>query len=233
MAEPTFRTLVGASWAIFRKDLRIELRTRHALNALVMFVLATVLVASFYLGPQLLRRDEAASAILAVLLWIAILFAALTGLARAFVGEEEARTGLLLHLHAPSLAVFWGKWLVNTLLLQGLIVLTTVAFGILTSLQVANLPLLLVVLSVGGLGLSSATTAIAAIIAQATTRSALFAALAVPVLFPLLILVVQTTDQAILGLHLMDAMRNIIGICAYVAILTAASVLLFPYIWDA
>ena len=233
MDNTSLASLAQASWAVFRKDLQVELRTRYALNALAMFVLTTVLVASFYLGPQLLSRDENAAATLAVLLWIAILFAALTGLARAFVGEEEAQTSTFLRLHAPGLAVFWGKWLLNTVLLIGLVALTTLCFGVLTGLQVANLPLLVTVLSAGGLGLASATTMIAAIIARASARSALFAALSVPVLFPLLVLAVQTTEQAILGASFRDARGNVQGMVAYVVALTAASVLLFPFVWEA
>ena len=32
-----FSTLAKASWAVFRKDVRAELRTRYALNALALF----------------------------------------------------------------------------------------------------------------------------------------------------------------------------------------------------
>ena len=233
MNEPGIAALARASWAVFRKDLQVELRTRYALNALAMFVVTTVLVASFHLGPGLLRRDENAAATLAVLLWIAILFAALTGLARAFVGEEEARTAKFLRLHAPGLAVFWGKWLANSVLLLALMALATVCFGLLTGLRVANVPLLVIVLGIGGLGLASTTTLIAAIIAQASARSALFAALAIPVLFPLLVLAVQTTEQSILGAPLAQVRGNIQGMAAYVVTLTAAAVLLFPFVWEA
>jgi heme exporter protein B len=231
--EPGLGALLRASWAVFRKDLQIELRTRYALNALAMFVLTTVLVTSFYLGPGLLRRDPNVAATSSVLLWVTILFAALTGLARVFVGEEEAQTTTLLRLHAPGLAVFWGKWLLNTVLLQALMLVATVCFGILTGLRVGNPWLLLVALGTGGLGLSTATTLIAGIIAKASARSALFAALTIPVLFPLLLLVVQTTEQAILGQPMAAALGNIQSITAYVVALTAASVLLFPFVWEA
>jgi heme exporter protein B len=229
VSEVGLGDLVRASWAVFRKDLRVELRTRYALNALLMFVLCTALVASFYLGPQLQRRDDSANATLAVLLWIAILFAALTGLARSFVGEEEAQTTLFLRLHAPTLAVFWGKWLVNVLLLSVLILLTTLFFGILTGLRVANLPVFVLVLGAGGLGLATATT----IIAQASARSALFAALAVPVVFPLLILVVRVTDQAITGTTWNVVRPDLVGIVAYVVTLIVATIWLFPFVWEA
>ena len=225
--------LARAAWAIFRKDLRVELRTRYALNALAMFVLTTVLVASFHLGPQLMRRDPNTAATQAMLLWIVILFAALTGLARAFVGEEEAQTAALLRLHAPGLAVFWGKWLLNTVLLAGLILLTTFTFTFLTGLRVRNMFLLATVLVCGGLGLSSTTTIVAAIIARASARSALFAALAIPVLFPLLVLAVRTTEQAILGVSFSAEQRTIIGMVAYLVVLAVASVVLFPFVWEA
>jgi heme exporter protein B len=232
MGEPSFRALLQASLAIFRKDLRIEARTRYAINALVMFVLTTVLVASFYLGPQLLGRDVNAAATLAVLLWIAILFAALTGLARAFVSEEEAQTAAFLRLHAPGLAVFFGKWLLNMVLLAALITLTTGTFGVLTGLRVQNMPLFIAVMALGGVGLASATTMIAAIIAQARARSALFAALAVPILFPLLVLAIQTTEWAIIGRSFADASNNIIGMAAFAVVMTVAAILLFPFVWN-
>lgn len=225
--------LVRASLAVFRKDLQVELRTRYALNALGMFVLTTALVASFYLGPALLRRDENASAIAATLLWIVLLFAALTGLARAFVGEEEAQTALLLRLHAPAMAIFWGKWLVNLVLLAALAVATTAVFGVLVGLRVGNFVLLTLTLVVGCLGLTSTTTIIGAIIAPATARSALFGALAIPILFPLLLLGVQTTDWALLGKSTGEALRNIMGMGAFVVALTVAAALLFPFVWEA
>lgn len=225
--------IAAASWALFCKDLRVELRTRYALNALAMFVLSTVLVTSFYLGPQLLRQDANATATLATLLWIAILFAALTGLARAFVGEEEAQTTTFLRLYAPPLAVFWSKWLVNAVLLAALMLVATLAFGVLTALSIGNMWTFGLALCMGGLGLASATTIIGAIIAQASARSALFAALAIPVLFPLLLLAIQTTESAIVGKPLNDALRNIIGMGAFGVALTTASALLFPFVWEA
>lgn len=105
------RQSTRAAIAVLRKDLRAELRTRYALNALAVFALTVVLVVSFYLGPRLAPRDPLTPAVNSALLWIALFFAALSGLGRAFVHEEEAQTTTLLRLNAPPLAVFVGKWL--------------------------------------------------------------------------------------------------------------------------
>ncbi len=222
-----------ASWAVLRKDLRSELRTRAALSALGLFALATVLMVSIYLGGQLRPSEPIAPAVYAVLLWIALFFAALTGLARAFVQEETAQTAALLRLHAPPLAVLIGKWLFNVALLVVLAALTTALFGFLISLRVGNLSLLVATLLAGSVGLATATTLTAAIIAQASVRSALFAPLALPVLLPLLLLAIRATDQAISGATWAVAGPNVQAMVAYVVLTAAVAVVLFPMVWEA
>src|SRR5580765_891521 len=96
--QPPASSLPRADWAVFRKDVRAELRTRYALNALALFAVSTVVAISLGVGP--LTRSADLPLIHAALLWIAILFAAFTGLARAFVQEEEARTAAALRLAA-------------------------------------------------------------------------------------------------------------------------------------
>ncbi len=71
--------------ALARKDLLLELRGRDTLPAMLIFVVATLVVFHFAL-PEGSSRLAAAG-----LLWIAILFTALLGLARAFVAEREQR----------------------------------------------------------------------------------------------------------------------------------------------
>ena len=69
--------------ALTRKDLRVELRGRDTLPAMVLFVLATLVVFHFALPEG--SGDDAAYG----LLWVAIVFTALLGLARAWVPEQE------------------------------------------------------------------------------------------------------------------------------------------------
>jgi heme exporter protein B len=66
-----------------RKDLRLELRARDTLPAMLLFVVATLVVFHFALPTGSSRL--AASG----LLWVAIVFTALLGLGRAFVPERE------------------------------------------------------------------------------------------------------------------------------------------------
>ncbi len=228
----SFSRFWRATWAVFRKDLRSELRTRYALNALGMFSLTVVLVVSFYLGPRLSPRDPETPAIQATLLWVALFFAALSGLARVFVHEEEVQTATLLRLHVSPLAVFAGKWLLNALLLGVLSVVVTGLLSLLVGLRVANPGLLALTLVGGGLGLVAALTLVAAIIAKASARSALFAALTFPVVFPLLVLAVTATEQSLTSTNWMTALPQLQGLGAYAVATNVAALLLFPFVWD-
>ena len=97
---------LGDVAALARKDLRLELRARDTLPAMVLFVLATLVVFHFALPAD--AGDDAAYG----LLWIALVFTALLGLARAWAPEREAGAldGLVL---APSdrSAIWLGKTL--------------------------------------------------------------------------------------------------------------------------
>ena len=75
-----------------RKDLLLELRTRETVPAMLLFVVSALVVFHFALPDS--AGDDAARG----LLWIAILFTALLGLARVFAAEREhgLLEGLLL-----------------------------------------------------------------------------------------------------------------------------------------
>ena len=75
-----------------RKDLRLELRARNTVPAMLLFVVASLVVFHFALPAD--SSELAAKG----LLWVAIVFTALLGLGRAFVAEREQRLidGLLL-----------------------------------------------------------------------------------------------------------------------------------------
>ena len=69
--------------ALARKDLRLELRARDTLPAMLLFVVSTLVVFHFVLPSG--STELAAKGVL----WVALLFTALLGLTRAFVPERE------------------------------------------------------------------------------------------------------------------------------------------------
>ncbi|HEY1015593.1 MAG TPA: heme exporter protein CcmB [Herpetosiphonaceae bacterium] len=224
--------LLAAALAVAGKDVRIELRSRYALNAMLLFAVTTVVVVSFRLGPLGVSRDERAASTLAVLLWVAIFFAALNGLARAFVREEETRTAPALRLAAPPLAVYLGKLLVNLGLLALLETLVATLFIVLMNLRVSQPGLLAAVLALGGIGLAGATTIIAALVAKADGRNSLFAVLAFPLLLPLLVAAVEVTELALAGGGWSEAWPGLRLLAAYGSAQLLSSLLLFETTWE-
>lgn len=215
------------------KDLRSELRTRYALNALVLFAASAAVAVSLGVGFLGLRRTDEYLLIQSTLLWIALLFAALNGLSRGFVHEEEARTLAALRLAAPPLAVYLGKFLFNLALLILLDVVTCLLFLVLVRVEVGSPLAFVAILAAGGLCLAAATTILAAIIARASFKSALFAVLAFPLLVPPLIISIQGTALALGDSGLAAALPSVQTLVAYAVAMFTASLLLFRFVWEA
>lgn len=215
-----------AAWAICTKDFRAEFRTRYALSAIGLFAITTLTVVSFSLGPFGLSRD-----LLGALLWVVLFFSAMAGLSRAFVHEEEAHTAPALRLAAPPGAVYLGKFLFNLFLLLALEVVVLPLFIVLMGLEMGNPGGFLLVLALGDLGLAGVTTVVAAMVAQAGARSALFTVLSFPLLLPLLVSSIEGTRLALQGAGLDAVWPSLQVLLAYAVALFTTSLALFPLIW--
>jgi len=215
-----------AAWAVCAKDLRSEFRTRYALSAIGLFAITTLTVISFALGPFGLEQD-----LLAALLWVVLFFAAMAGLSRVFVHEEESKTAPALRLAAPASAVYLGKYLFNLVLLLLLEVLIVPLFIVMMGLQVGNFGLFALVLLLGNLGLAGATTIIAAMVSQASARGALFTVLSFPLLLPLLISTIEGTRLTLAQAELASPWPSFQVLLAYAVAMVTVSLMLFPAIW--
>lgn len=223
----------ASSWAaeaaaVFVKDWRCELRTRYALNTLGLFALTTLIVVSFVLGP-VGAVPELAVTVLPVVLWLIVLFAVTAGLPRVFVAEEETHTATALRLAATPSALFCGKLLYGLTVVVALEALITPLFVVLVQMPVERPWLLTAALLAGGYSLAAGSTLVAAMVAQARTKSALFAVLLLPVLVPGLLFAVQLTRIAIAGEAPGMELRMLL---LYDGTLTVAGFMLFPFVWN-
>ena len=87
--------------AVVSKDVRSELRTRYAMNALLMFVVTSVATILFAL-----RDDDVSTEVLSGMFWVVIFFTAMSGLSRIFISEEERGTTMTLQLVASPSVVY-------------------------------------------------------------------------------------------------------------------------------
>jgi len=223
---------VSSSWAaeaaaVFVKDWRCELRTRHAVSTLALFAVTTLIVASLVLGP--LGNDaRLAQRVVPVILWLILLFAASAGLPRAFVHEEESRTSIALRLAARPSALFAGKLAHVITLVLAIELIVGPLSVVLFDLRVADPVAFVSTLVAGGLAIAGATTLLAAIVAQGRGASTLFAVLALPVLLPALALAVAVTQAAMSGENGSTYLTELV---LYDGTIVVAGFLLFPSIW--
>ncbi len=218
--------LLSRSLAVYFKDLRLELRTKSGLNAIMMFGVTTLAVVSFALGQSGLSPK-----VLSALFWIIMFFSAMSGLAQTFIREEETGTSLILNLTAEPNSIYIGKLLFNLTLLITMTTIITPMFFVFTDASTDNILPFLVVLGLGVFGLVAATTLVAAIISKASVKGALFAVVSFPILMVLLMVLVGATEKIFDNESLSAVSSELQFLIAYVVVMTTISLLLFKFVW--
>jgi heme exporter protein B len=165
--------------ALTRKDLRLELRARDTLPAMLLFVVSTLVVFHFVLPDG--SSDLAAKGVL----WVALLFTALLGLARAFVAEREQSVldGLVL---APSdrSAIWLGKALA---LLVFLVLAEIVALPAFAAFFAGLGPATLAAVALADIGICAVGTLLAGMAVASRARELLLPLLFLPLAIPIVV----------------------------------------------
>lgn len=180
------------AWAVFRKDVLIELRSRETIVTTLFFALSAVLVFAF----AFVRDGRAVADAAAAILWIAIAFSGTLALGRVFERErhDDAMRALLM-APAPRAAVYVGK-------LAGIVVLLAAAEALLVPLVALLFDaevlfgrpwLLTAVLAAGTIGFAAVGTLFAAMLVRARSRDVLLPVLLYPITIPVIIAGVRAT----------------------------------------
>jgi heme exporter protein B len=213
---------------ILKNDFRLELRSKFGVNSVFAFVATALFISVF-----LLNATELSSKAQAGLLWLILLFAALSSLSRSFLSEADRHTDLLLRLHTDALSVFVGKYLFNlifTLLFAGA---TVILFVILLAIDAKSLGLLMVATVLGSTGLTAVSTLMAALVSKTSQRGSLFSVLCMPLLVPLILLSGKLTAAALSGGDILFHLNEISALIGFSGATLTVSVLLFETIWEA
>lgn len=183
--------------AVAGKDLRVEVRGRHALGAVLPFA-ATLLVAfGLSLGPGRTLLREAGPG----LLWLAVLFGAVLAVRQSFQSEAEdgALEGLVL---APvdRAALFLGKLAAVSVQLLALEAVVGLLGAGLFDLTFGGGPLVVVAAFVlGTVGLAAVGTLFGALAESPRAREGLLPLLVLPLCVPVLVAGVRATALAAAG----------------------------------
>ena len=212
---------------IFFKDLRQELRSKAAINSILLFAVVTLTAISFSVGSFALGPD-----VLAAMLWIIILFSALSGFSHVFLKEEESHTADTLKLIAQPNDILMGKLLFNFTLLLAVLIIVIPLYIAVFNFEIKSPMLFLFTIILGAISLSAGGTIVAAIIAKASSRGALFSVLAFPILLPVIVLGISITRMAFKSSGINLLIPETEALFAYTVIVITAAFLLFEYIWN-
>lgn len=184
------------AWLLAVKDLRIELRSRVALNQVVPFALLVLVLFAFALDPDRGLLEKATPG----LYWTAVLFSALLALGRSFAVEsgEGVRDALRLSGVAP-VSIWLGKVVSIVVQLLVLEVLLGIGIVVLYGADATGWPLLLMTVAVATVAIATAGTLYGVVAAGLRVRETLLPLLVLPVLAPVLIGSTRAFEAALGG----------------------------------
>jgi len=214
-----------------RKDLRLEWRTKDSINGMLFFALLVVVVLAMAFDPA--SYPTMTRQISGGLLWVALLFAAMTALNQSWARETNNN---VLDTHrlsaAPASALFVGKALANFLFVMAVEVVLAPIFTVFYNLHpLGDTWKLLFILPLGTWALVVNGTFFAALSLRSRNRETLLPLVLLPISMPALLAMIQATTAVLTGEF--EPTLWIKVLVAYVIVFTTACVLLFQTILSA
>jgi heme exporter protein B len=215
-----------AAWAITRKDLSAEWRSRELFTAMLIFSLLTILIFNFALDLNPRTQQEVSAGVL----WVTFVFTGTLGLNRSMAVEKDrgCLDGLLLAPVDRS-AIYFGKVLGNLLFMLVVEVIVLPVYSLLYNINLFQPGLLLVIL-LGSVGYIVVGTLLASMAVQTRTRDVLLPILLFPVVLPVLISAVRASSFFLQGQSLDLIWPSINLLIAFDVIYTALGYMVFDYV---
>jgi len=182
---------------VMAKDLRAELRTKEAINALLSFALVVLLLFSFAFDPS----EETTREISGGLLWIVFAFAGTLLLNRSFARElGNDCLDALISAPIPGSALFLGKALANYVLVLAVELIALPLFGVFYNVWwTSQFWQLMMVIALATWGMTVTGTIFSALTVNIRLREVMLPILNFPILIPALLGAMQLTSALVAG----------------------------------
>jgi len=215
--------------ATLTKDVRLEWRSKDAINAMLFFSLLVVVIFSFAFDPT----AEESRRIAGGLVWVAFLFAAIVALNQTWARELRNRVLDAYRVSpAPANPLFLAKALGNFIFVSVLEALMTPLFIMFYKLRALGAAWeLLPIAALGTWALVVNGTFFAAISLRTRSREIMLPLLLFPLSIPALLGMVNATTAILTGEE--SARFWIALLVAYDVVFTTACLLLFEIVLDA
>jgi heme exporter protein B len=221
--------MLPALWAHYQKDLRIEWRSKDAIQSMLFYALLVVVLFSLAFDPTRESSRQIAGGVLCV----AMLFAAVQALNQAWA--REMRHSVLdaqRMTPAPASALYLAKVLANVTFVFIIEAVLAPVFAIFYNLHpLGNAWLFLLILPLGTWALVANGTFFAALSLRARSRELLLPLLLFPIFLPALLALVLAASDVLSGES--DPSLWIKLLVGYDIIFTILSLLLFETVLHA
>ena len=222
-------SLQTITFATLKKDIRLEWRSKDALNSMLFFSLLVVVIFSFSFDPV----AEESRHIAGGLIWVAFLFAAVVALNQTWAREVRNQVLDAYRVSpAPSNSLFLAKVLGNFIFVSLLEALMTPVFIIFYNLRALGPAWQLIPIAVlGTWALVVNGTFFAAMSLRTRNRELMLPLLLFPISIPALTAMVQATTSVLTGEE--SARFWIVLLLTYDVVFTTACLALFNAILQA
>jgi heme exporter protein B len=225
----TVASTTGITKATLSKDLRLEWRSKDAINSMLFFALLVVVIFSFSFNPTAEESRQIAGG----LIWVAFLFAAVVALNQTWARELRNQVLDAYRVSpAPTNALFLAKALGNFVFVSVLEALMTPLFIVFYTLRALGPAWQLIpVAALGTWALVVNGTFFAAMSIRTRSREIMLPLLLFPISIPALLAMVEATSAILTGEA--SARFWIVLLAVYDLVFTTVSLLLFEYVLHA
>jgi len=209
-------------WALFRKDLLLEIRQQYSFYGILLYIGSTIFV--LYMAME---TPEAA--VWNGLFWVLQLFICINAVAKSFMQENRGRMLYFYSIVSPTAFVL-SKLLFNTLLMFVMSLLSLLIYSSLLGNPVQRPGSFIGLVLLGTWSLTLVFTFLAAIAAKAQQNAAIMAILGFPIIIPQLILLMRLSRPVFTDIGVMPS-NIILLLLALDAMIILLAVVLFPFLW--
>jgi heme exporter protein B len=209
-------------FALFKKDLLLEIRQQYTFYGIILYVGATIFV--LYMA-----MDFPESRVWNGLFWVIQLFICINAVAKSFLQESRGRMLYFQVLSSPQNFVL-AKLLFNSLLM---IVMSMLSFGLFMLFlgnPVQKMPEFIGLVVLGGWGLSLVFSFLAAIAAKAQQSAAIMAILGFPLIIPQLLMLMKVSDS-FFSQSRPEILTAVLLLAAIDLMVIILAIILFPFLW--
>lgn len=226
MSAPT-----GITWATLAKDVRLEWRSKDAINSMLFFALLVVVVFSFSFDPEAEESRQIAGG----LVWVAFLFASVVALNQTWARELRNQVLDAYRISpAPANSLFLAKALGNFIFVGVLEALMTPLFIVFYKLRALGPAWQLIPVAIlGTWAIVVNGTFFAAMSLRTRSREIMLPLLLFPITIPALLSMVEATTTILVGDPSTSAKFWIVLLATYDVVFTTGCLALFETVLHA